>query len=46
MKEGQVLGKIQRELVEKMEELTLYILQLSKENQALRQRLADLESRE
>jgi hypothetical protein len=38
MKEGQDLGEIQRRLLEKIEELTLYIIQLEK-------RLADLEKK-
>lgn len=41
-KNGMEVGKMQGKVVEKVEEATLYILQLNKENQQLKQQLDDL----
>lgn len=40
--EGLMVGDMQKRVMEKVEELTLYILQLNKENQELRKEIADL----
>lgn len=40
--EGLLVGDMQKRVMEKVEELTLYILQLNKENQELRKELDDL----
>lgn len=40
---GIVLGEMNRKLLEKVEELTLYIIQLKKENTALESRLGEVE---
>lgn len=40
------LGDIQKRLLEKVEELTLYIIELKKENESLQQRIEKLEAKE
>jgi hypothetical protein len=42
---GIVLGEMNRKLLEKVEELTLYIIQLKKENNSLEQRLNKIETK-
>ncbi|MCX6319855.1 MAG: hypothetical protein NTW29_21430 [Bacteroidetes bacterium] len=42
---GIQLGEMNRKLVEKVEELTLYIIQLKKENNALESRLTEIEKK-
>jgi len=44
-KEGLELGDMQKRMMEKIEELTLYILQLEKKNQELNVRVANLENK-
>ncbi len=44
-KEGFDLGEMQKKLLEKVEELTLYTIQLHQENQSLRTELSDLKSK-
>lgn len=44
-KEGIDLGDMQKRMMEKIEELTLYILQLEKKNQELNLRVANLENK-
>ncbi|UCH64015.1 MAG: hypothetical protein JSU77_06180 [Fidelibacterota bacterium] len=41
--EGVALGKMQATLLQKVEELTLYVIDLNKENEALKKRVASLE---
>ena len=41
-KDGILLGDMQKKMMEKMEELTLYVIQLDKENQQLRREIADI----
>jgi len=45
-KDGMVIEEIQHTLVEKVEELTLYLIQLQKENEALKNRIEALEETE
>ncbi|MCH7859274.1 MAG: hypothetical protein IID14_06190 [Candidatus Marinimicrobia bacterium] len=40
---GVALGDMQARLLQKVEELTLYVIELDKENQALKERVAELE---
>ena len=40
---GVSLGDMQARLLQKVEELTLYVIELDKENQALKERVAELE---
>ncbi|MEZ4936792.1 MAG: hypothetical protein R2799_04280 [Crocinitomicaceae bacterium] len=42
-KEGLSVGEMQVKIVEKVEELTLYIIQLKEENEALKKRIEELE---
>ena len=42
--EGVYLGEMSYQLLEKVEELTLYLLEMKKENEALRHRVEDLEA--
>lgn len=42
---GIMLGEMNRKLLEKVEELTLYIIQLKKENNSLEQRLNNIETK-
>ena len=42
--EGVRLGQMQASLLQKVEELTLYMIELNKENEALKARLAQLEN--
>ena len=42
-KNGVSLGKMQATLLQKVEELTLYVIELKKENEALKARVAELE---
>lgn len=44
-KEGISLGQMNRKLMEKVEELTLYIIDLNKKNEALTQKVQQLESK-
>jgi len=44
-KEGIKLGDMQTRMMEKIEELTLYLIQMDKDNRLLRQELADLKAR-
>ena len=41
-KQGISLGDMQKRLMEKVEELTLYVIQLDKENKELKKEIADL----
>ncbi|MCB9230425.1 MAG: hypothetical protein H6581_02075 [Bacteroidia bacterium] len=41
---GQNLGELQVKMMEKIEELTLYVLELNKENQFLKERISKLET--
>ena len=41
---GLGLGEMQAKLLRKVEELTLYMIEMKKENQALRQRIVNLEN--
>jgi hypothetical protein len=44
-KEGISLGQMNRKLMEKVEELTLYIIDLNKKNEALTKRVQQMESK-
>jgi hypothetical protein len=44
-KEGLLLGEMNRKLIEKLEELTLYIIELNKKNVALTERVGQLEGK-
>lgn len=44
-KEGLEIGDMQKKMMEKIEELTLYVIEINKENKALKQRLEQLENK-
>ena len=44
-KEGQDLGEVQKLLLKKMEEMTLYMIDISKENERLKSRIEELETK-
>ncbi|MGH7493723.1 MAG: bZIP transcription factor [bacterium] len=44
-KKGVSVGEMQAKLLQKIEELTLYVIELKKENEQLQQRMAELEKR-
>ena len=43
LENGIELGKMQAKLLEKVEELTLYVIELKKENEELKKRISALE---
>lgn len=45
-KDGLEVGDMQRKMMEKIEELTLYVIDLNKENKALKQRVEQLENKQ